>query len=334
MISTQYYFYDRYVTEDHGNVHRVVTEIENPASGQKKYSATRFEYALNGRTVTFALGEEWDWGGLGCPTDYDITFAREFRYDGARQRYLNRQLDTVELLATGDLVSLSDTWSDYDGDNIYGDFSVSGSTATDLRSFEPGMATVDAWASTGDTNTTYYHTGILGSTRGTSVSGGTGIFNASWKAFGEKVVGTVGRYGFAGAWGYQAHEDLGALHVGARYYDPAIGRFLQRDSIGILGGKNVYAYVANAPTVLVDPDGLVWAWVIRGGVWVVRKAIVPVAKKAAKRAMSCAIRIALRIGRPKPTLPPPNPIYPPKPLPPLRIPPKHPRISPPNYLNN
>ena len=129
----------------------------------------------------------------------------------------------------------------------------------------PGMATVDAWASTGDTNTTYYHTGILGSTRGTSVSGGTGIFNASWKAFGEKVVGTVGRYGYAGAWGYQAHEDLGALHVGARYYDPAIGRFLQRDSIGILGGKNVYAYVANAPTVLVDPDGLVWAWVIRGG---------------------------------------------------------------------
>ena len=87
LISTQYYFYDRFVTEDHGNVHRVVTEIENPGPTEKKYSATRFEYALNGRAVTFALGEEWDWSGIGCPTDYDITFAREFRYDGARQRW-------------------------------------------------------------------------------------------------------------------------------------------------------------------------------------------------------------------------------------------------------
>ena len=46
------------------------------------------------------------------------------------------------------------------------------------------------------------------------------------------------------------------LHVGHRYYDPATGRFLQRDPIGILGGSNVYDYVASVPTINVDPEGL------------------------------------------------------------------------------
>ena len=58
---TKYYVYDRYVTEDDGNVVRVITKLENPAIDQKKYSATRFVYALNAKAVTFVLGEDWDW---------------------------------------------------------------------------------------------------------------------------------------------------------------------------------------------------------------------------------------------------------------------------------
>jgi len=45
------------------------------------------------------------------------------------------------------------------------------------------------------------------------------------------------------------------MHVGARYYDPATGRFLQRDPIGVQGGLNVYQYAAGTPTIAVDPDG-------------------------------------------------------------------------------
>lgn len=50
---------------------------------------------------------------------------------------------------------------------------------------------------------------------------------------------------------------LGLLHVGARWYDPAIGRFISRDPIGIAGGLNVYVYCANSPLGCVDPTGLV-----------------------------------------------------------------------------
>ena len=41
----------------------------------------------------------------------------------------------------------------------------------------------------------------------------------------------------------------------ARYYDPAVGRFTQRDPIGLRGGMNPYAYTDNRPVNLIDPTG-------------------------------------------------------------------------------
>ncbi len=92
------------------------------------------------------------------------------------------------------------------GDEIYGDFEVVGHPPTELRSFEPGLGTVDPWTASGGASTTYYHGDLLGSTMGLSLSNGTGYFDSTYTAFGEKIVGTVGRYGYAGAWGYQAHR--------------------------------------------------------------------------------------------------------------------------------
>lgn len=41
----------------------------------------------------------------------------------------------------------------------------------------------------------------------------------------------------------------------ARYYDPRIGRFIQRGPIAIDGGLNAYAYAIDRPTSLVGPTG-------------------------------------------------------------------------------
>ncbi|MGF1583246.1 MAG: RHS repeat-associated core domain-containing protein [Gemmataceae bacterium] len=43
----------------------------------------------------------------------------------------------------------------------------------------------------------------------------------------------------------------------ARYYDPAIGRWISRDPLGFEAGySNLYRYVNNQPTNAIDPSGL------------------------------------------------------------------------------
>jgi RHS repeat-associated protein len=49
----------------------------------------------------------------------------------------------------------------------------------------------------------------------------------------------------------------GARYSRARYYHPALQRFISEDPIGFAGGDtNLYAYVWNSPMGLVDPLGL------------------------------------------------------------------------------
>ncbi len=98
---------------------------------------------------------------------------------------------------------------------------------------------------------------------------GDAAASLAYTAFGEPIgdpneLNT--RYQYAGGWGYES--DLLTLdgvpgtapitlqHVGARWYQPGIGRFVQRDSISIRGGFNLYLYCGNNPLISVDPTGL------------------------------------------------------------------------------
>jgi hypothetical protein len=51
-------------------------------------------------------------------------------------------------------------------------------------------------------------------------------------------------------------EGNGLLYMRARYYDPEIGRFINKDPIGLASGINVYAYAKGNPANLIDPSGL------------------------------------------------------------------------------
>ena len=56
--------------------------------------------------------------------------------------------------------------------------------------------------------------------------------------------------------GRQLDEESGIYFYRARYYDPAKGRFIQRDPLDYVDGPNLYEYVRSEPTRLTDPTGL------------------------------------------------------------------------------
>jgi RHS repeat-associated protein len=64
---------------------------------------------------------------------------------------------------------------------------------------------------------------------------------------------TVQPFGFAGAI-WLGHARF--WHMGARDYDPAVGRWTSKDPIRFAGGTNLYVYCEGDPVNFVDPSGL------------------------------------------------------------------------------
>jgi RHS repeat-associated protein len=72
---------------------------------------------------------------------------------------------------------------------------------------------------------------------------------------------------YVGKLGYRDDGDLGLMHVGARYYDPDVGRFITRDPVL---SEHPYVYCGADPVNCVDPSGRFWVEVvIVGGIVIV-----------------------------------------------------------------
>jgi len=65
--------------------------------------------------------------------------------------------------------------------------------------------------------------------------------------------GLVVRYRFAGR---EYDQESGLYYMRTRYYDPALGRWISEDPIGVGGGLNLYRYSSNDPINRSDPSGL------------------------------------------------------------------------------
>ena len=61
-----------------------------------------------------------------------------------------------------------------------------------------------------------------------------------------------------GGLAYTGHEwdpETGLYYFQTRYYSASMARFISEDTVGLDGGLNLYAYVANNPINRVDPSG-------------------------------------------------------------------------------
>ncbi|MBI4378658.1 MAG: hypothetical protein HY578_06145 [Nitrospinae bacterium] len=56
--------------------------------------------------------------------------------------------------------------------------------------------------------------------------------------------------------GRERDRETGLYYYRARYYDPKVGRFINKDPVGFEGGINLYVYLGNNPINFIDPLGL------------------------------------------------------------------------------
>ncbi|BCW96157.1 MAG: RHS repeat-associated core domain-containing protein [Fimbriimonadales bacterium] len=113
--------------------------------------------------------------------------------------------------------------------------------------------------------TEYMHWNWRGDLAAKSTSSGAYLPAPVTDAFGDTVSGVRATYDWNGAWGYRNEALTGGLQkVGVRWYDPAVGRFLQQDpwlgSIYAPLTLNAYAYCVNDPVNAVDSDGMRVNW--------------------------------------------------------------------------
>jgi RHS repeat-associated protein len=85
---------------------------------------------------------------------------------------------------------------------------------------------------------------------------GTVLSNHFFDSHGTSQSGSLSEpFGYKAQFGYYTDLETGLQLLTHRYYDPAAGRFLTPDPIGVDGGINVYVYVTNDPLLLIDPLG-------------------------------------------------------------------------------
>ncbi|MBI3805079.1 MAG: HNH endonuclease [Nitrospirae bacterium] len=140
----------------------------------------------------------------------------------------------------------------YNGPDIVAEYGATWTSAQATYAHGPNMD--DPIIRATSTTTQYYHQDGLGNVVAVSDPTGATTGQARYDAWGNtlSITGAIPQYGYTG----REPDETGLIYYRGRYYDPSIGRFTQRDPIGLSGGVNPYTYVKNNPINFTDPWGL------------------------------------------------------------------------------
>lgn len=172
-----------------------------------------------------------------CPSVNPCAYA----YDPLGQRkekVVNGTVATAFVLAGGDEIA------DYYASSGTWRLTVRGAGGMPLAEIVPGASE----------QIYYVHHDVQGSTVAITEAGLTGPAESyTYSDYGQPQAGSWSAYQYDG---YRYDSETGLYYVKARYYSPALGRFMQSDPAGFRGGFNLYAYTGNDPINLADPSGL------------------------------------------------------------------------------
>lgn len=140
----------------------------------------------------------------------------------------------------------------YDGDQVICETDGSG-TITAKYVYGAGIDEVVTMQRGGSAY--FYHYDGLGNVSDITDGAGSIVESYSYDAYGNSSdTSSVGNpYLFNGR---RFDAETGLYYYRARYYDSEIGRFLQVDPIGYIGGMNLYVYCSNNPVNFIDVFGL------------------------------------------------------------------------------
>ncbi|MBA3811549.1 MAG: RHS repeat-associated core domain-containing protein, partial [Caulobacteraceae bacterium] len=141
----------------------------------------------------------------------------------------------------------------YDGDDLVAEYDASGNILR-RHVFGPGVDEPLVWyQGAGTSDRRWLRADDAGSIIGWSDGAGALIASRGYDPFGQPSGWLGARFGFTG----QAMiPEARLFHYKARAYDPALGRFLQTDPVGMAADVNLYAYVGNDPINASDPSGM------------------------------------------------------------------------------
>ncbi|MEV6731575.1 polymorphic toxin-type HINT domain-containing protein [Streptomyces sp. NPDC051364] len=206
-----------------------------------------FSYDESGNTKTRKTSASAETQYLGWDVEGHLktlnqgTSSDSFLYDTAGQRLLRKDTKSTTLYLPGGNELHLDKAGKVTGTRYYGDVAMrEGGKLTFLLADHHGTGTTQVTADAAQT-VTRRKTGIFGDDRGSQPT--------AW----------AGDKGFVGG---TKDADTGLTHLGAREYDPVIGRFISVDPIMDLSSSQQlhgYVYSSNNPVSLTDPSGLIEA---------------------------------------------------------------------------
>jgi len=214
----------------------------NSSNELTQNSTGSYTYDANGSTLSDAQGRSytWDFENRLVQAVNPTAGTTTFKYDPFGKRIQKSgPLGTTNYL--------------YDRSNLVETVNGSGG---EVAGYTQGQKLDETLAEFQGSTSDYYEKDGLGSVTSLSISTGTLANTYTYDSFGDvtKLTGTLPNpFEYTGR---EFDQETSVDYYRARYYDPAIGRFLSEDPIGFRGGIDFYAYVRNNPANLTDPKGL------------------------------------------------------------------------------
>lgn len=200
------------------------------------WAGTALTYDANGRLISEG-SRTYGWDSRSRLVTSSGAVSASFAYDGVGRR-------------TSRTVAGTRTDYLYDGLNA-----VQEQRGAAQANMLVGLGIDQVFARTDTTGARYLLDDALGSTLALIDSSGAIKTTYAYDPFGATTASGEANDNAAQYTGRE-NDGTGLYYYRARYYDPAKGRFIAEDPIGLSGGLNVYAYVNGDPISNVDPLGL------------------------------------------------------------------------------